>query len=226
MALAGFALAGCGTQSPGTVRYRVLVEVTTPAGPRTGSSVVESTIAPSLRTGQSGGVSYKVRGEAVAVDLGAGRTVFALLSGRDAPVPDYHGRLLHSALQHGARPNPPMPRRFRPHEWREERETARTLKPTFELPVQAYPKFVRFLTPGDPKSVQVIDPSSGFNLDTGMARIARVVISVTDDPVSSEIKPLVPPFDDSTGYSQWYKTLQFDDPRRIGPEDFRQGLDR
>ncbi|MDP3550575.1 MAG: hypothetical protein Q8R81_09275, partial [Novosphingobium sp.] len=73
-------LAGCGNKE--TMRYKMTVEVETPEGLKTGFAVRELEFRD--RSGFPLGESrpqIKLRGEAVAVDLGGGRTLFALLTG-------------------------------------------------------------------------------------------------------------------------------------------------
>ena len=64
-----------------THRYRLTIEVDTPEGVRSGSSVIEVT-RNDARLLRFGGAQYifKVRGEAVFIDLGAGRNVIGLLA--------------------------------------------------------------------------------------------------------------------------------------------------
>ena len=54
------------------VRYRLRADVETPAGTRSGSSVIEVTLNRSI-------TNYKLHGEAVAVDLPGGQVLFVLL---------------------------------------------------------------------------------------------------------------------------------------------------
>ena len=72
---------GCGKPTLPDYRYRLTVEVDTPQGLRTGSSVIQVASSVSgpyaLRPGV---VSTQVKGEAVAVDLPGGKVLFALLS--------------------------------------------------------------------------------------------------------------------------------------------------
>ncbi|MHA6317627.1 hypothetical protein ACXYN8_08205 [Altererythrobacter sp. CAU 1778] len=76
------ALSACNfTDDTPTYRYRLKVEVETPEGLKSGSSVIEvntgfgrSPMAPSSRA-----LRFKVRGEAAAVDLGERGVLFALL---------------------------------------------------------------------------------------------------------------------------------------------------
>lgn len=74
------ALSDCGMMGGHSYRFRMTVAVDTPQGVRTGSSVYEVT------AGNTGGIlpegakrDWSVKGEAVAVDLPGGRTLFALL---------------------------------------------------------------------------------------------------------------------------------------------------
>lgn len=79
-------LTACAYKSD-TFRYRLTVEVETPQGLRTGSSVIEVELSQprdSARTlPQARKILREFRGEAVAVDLPGGRTLFALLRGED-----------------------------------------------------------------------------------------------------------------------------------------------
>src|SRR4051812_20640408 len=68
-------------------RYKMTVEVETPEGVRTGSAVREVRYQP----GGGGWIAqsrpqWYLRGEAVAVDLPGGRTLYALMAGNDRDV--------------------------------------------------------------------------------------------------------------------------------------------
>ncbi|OYU46979.1 MAG: hypothetical protein CFE31_18980 [Rhizobiales bacterium PAR1] len=82
-----FGLAGC-SRTIGVYRYRVTVEVETPQGVRSGSSVMEISYGEQK---SFEGAGYKAhvteKGEAVYVDLGQGKYVVALLeTGRIQPL--------------------------------------------------------------------------------------------------------------------------------------------
>ncbi len=62
----------------GSVRFRVTAEITTPDGVRTGSSVLQSSFYRTV--GAVSGATAKLRGEAVFIELGAGRNVVVLLA--------------------------------------------------------------------------------------------------------------------------------------------------
>jgi hypothetical protein len=87
------ALSGCGpsAEDRAELYYRLKVEVETPQGLRTGSSViwVKAVRNPNWVNPEGRGIRTRFRGEAVAIDLPNGRTIFALLrtvgGNRDAP---------------------------------------------------------------------------------------------------------------------------------------------
>ncbi|MEP6868046.1 MAG: hypothetical protein ABJA20_05980, partial [Novosphingobium sp.] len=75
-------LAGCGLFGKSvSYRYRMTVEVETPQGLKSGSSVIQ--VVQTEQQGLEGShLDVRVTGEAVAVDLPGGQTVFALLDGK------------------------------------------------------------------------------------------------------------------------------------------------
>ena len=78
-------LGGCGGSSA-SYRFRMTVEVETPQGLKTGSSVMEVRLTRGMAIGDSSGVGSSVRGEAVVVDLPDG-PLFVLLQVPDAGPP-------------------------------------------------------------------------------------------------------------------------------------------
>lgn len=87
--------AGCTPfgEDRGELRYRLSVEVETPQGVRRGSSVIEVVAVrnPNWVNPEGRGTRGKYRGEAVAIDLPNGRTLFALLrsEGGSVDAPSY-----------------------------------------------------------------------------------------------------------------------------------------
>jgi len=80
-----------------TVRWKLTVEVNTPQGVRSASTVLESSFFPTF--GAVGGASSELKGEAVFVDLGEGKNVLALLAhGRNAENIDIIAALPVTAL--------------------------------------------------------------------------------------------------------------------------------
>src|SRR5262245_578483 len=76
------ALTGC-SGPVYTYRYRLTVEVDTPEGLKSGSSVIETTVQDNTESWgppESRMVRSRTKGEAVFVDLGSGKHVIALLA--------------------------------------------------------------------------------------------------------------------------------------------------
>lgn len=172
-----------------SIRYRMTVEVATPQGLRSGSSVIESTMSIRRTFTDPRAIGYEVRGEAVVVDLPGG-TLFALLSNVRRGH-SYQTYLLNDALQDGVA-TPPLSRHYKGWEWAEERAEARRVKPTIILSPKDYPAFVWFKDLRDPSSVQSIDPdkmSEVYGLEVG---IQRVLITVTDDEITKGIRRRLP----------------------------------
>lgn len=174
---AAVVLAGCAKH--GRLRYRITVEVDTPSGLRTGSSVLETRqqgpqplVPQELGSGGGGGVV----GEAVAVDLGGGRVIFALLSGPE-------GRSIYAMVPRALNYpdlNPPLSRQFKPHEWQDAYNEAEDVKPFAVLRREDYPMLVSFGDLGNPKSVEAVNPD--------MVGVRRITLQVTDDPVTTGIE--------------------------------------
>jgi hypothetical protein len=160
-------LGACGSTE--RVRYRMTVEVETPAGLRTGSSVREvvGRTAPNIpMLGEDRG-SVSVRGEAVAVDLPGGQVLYALLDGADTVPLRIDGQLTDQVI-------PIWP--TAPVGIHNPDGTARP------------PQFVRFRDPRDPRSVEAVDPvdfAASFGPGT---RLRRITIQHTDADVTTGIE--------------------------------------
>ena len=169
-------------------RYRLTVEVETPEGLKTRSSVIEVK-QRLVRPGSSPAnmaVERRVRGEAVAVDLPGGRTLFALLRSDNnvdwasyvmqtlAPHTDsetFAQQLDNMLLLEG---EIVLPRTFPPVGHLEERS--------------AYPMLVTFGNIDDPASVERVDPDDlAFTFGDGVS-LKRITVQVTDDPVTTGIE--------------------------------------
>ena len=80
-------VSSCGDERFPDLRYRLTVEVDTPTGLKTGSSVYEIKSRGYTAILGEGGLhrfSRSLRGEAVAVDIAPGQTLFALLRGEQS----------------------------------------------------------------------------------------------------------------------------------------------
>lgn len=176
-----------------SLRYKMTVEVNTLEGIRTGASIVESTYTSGPDTGGGSGLQSTLKGEAVAVDLPSGETLFALLSSpAQLSAPDYHDQLFNDALMAGAVATPPMPRRYNSSEWAEMRKVANTLKPSLELPTELYPMLVRFRDERIPETLEVVDPKDISSTFGAGYLLEAIRLQVTDAPITSKIQVRLP----------------------------------
>ena len=181
-------LLACDNPRTPDYRYRLTVEVKTPEGLRTGSSVieVEQSMGRSAGSGFGKIIVRRVRGEAVAVDLPGGQTLFALLRS-DIDV-DWSARLMQMLAPEIAGEafedvfdNVLM--------IESEVEVPRTWPANVVLPERsAYPIFVTFGDVDDPTSVELVDPDDlAATFGEGYA-LERITVQLTDEPVTTGIK--------------------------------------
>lgn len=194
-------LPGCGNAKAALpdYRYRLTVEIETSEGVRTGSSVIEVSTAVAGRNSipTPGVVSHRLRGEAVTVDLGTRGLLFALLRSDDnsdwasnvmfgfAPempaVYDSDGKFDSTAHFHARftamlknREPIVLPQRFR---------GSRYIEGGF-----ARPMLVRFADIADPTTVEKVDPDNlAASFGPGV-KIKRIIVQLTDDPVTTGIE--------------------------------------
>lgn len=222
-------------------RYRLTVEVETPQGLRTGSTVIEVETfrgSPlSLSGGGRGGeVSHRVTGDAVAVDLPGGQILFALLRSdwdRDWPNTVFAWQVPHAAQQAVKARSPGG--KWDPNidfdMWMENVADARG---TFLLPryrrlgpdeVSAWPMFARFRDMRDPRSIEAVDPDQlPATFGKGYA-VRRITIERTDDPVTTGVQARLPK-PDSKGFFNSDGRLRAETPKDhvFSLDDFTRGV--
>lgn len=171
---------------PETHRYRMTVEVETPEGLRTGSSVIEVTSRREIRILPEMHIrSSTMRGEAVAVDLPGGQTLFALLRGEGNR---HFGNLNGDALgppgaearKLGADPAA-IPRKIMSRNAAGE-----------PIEISGLPILVRFRNIRNPASVELVDPDNLAASFGKAVSLRRITLQVTDDPVTTDIKKRLP----------------------------------
>lgn len=201
-----FLLSACG-QKQETLRYRLTVEVETPEGVKAGSSVVEvrvrETGEDSWAPVEARGVRADLRGEAVAIDLPGGRTLFALLRTKNrvdaakwwpfsvVSTEPFDGEYA------GIRRAQQM-----------KREMASGI-----LPIEDGPMFVTFQAINDPTSVQSVDPTDlASSLGSGV-NLKQIMIEITDEEVTDGIEQRLVWLD--TYKDRWFNgdELVFEDMR-------------
>lgn len=162
-----------------TYRYRMTVNVDTPQGLRSGSSVIESRFErfPEFNGYSS---SAKARGEAVFVDLGKGRQVIALLAaGRNGANVDYPQWIIFSTFNVDVDKNDQM-RAL-------ERSTDSKV-----LPPKEYPTFVTFGDLNDPMTARVVPLDEFENVFGAGVKLRDVTIEMTKDAVTRGIEAKLP----------------------------------
>ncbi|MEQ5786461.1 Hsp20/alpha crystallin family protein [Erythrobacter sp. NFXS35] len=189
LALAALMLPGCSfaeDKAP-DYRYRLTVEVETPEGVKTGSSViaVQQTLVRSGAVPANQAVERRVRGEAVAVDLPGDKTLFALL--RSDNDPDW-ASMVYVLLA------PQENKAFEDAlddvlEITGERTLPRTWPADLWIPERsAYPMLVTFGDPADPTSVAKVDPDDLAASFGDGVRLKRITVELTDDPITSGMR--------------------------------------
>lgn len=199
VALMGVLLSGCGLMRPSEeMRYRLTVEVETPQGLCTGSSVIEVRAVrnPDWVNPEGRGTRSSFRGEAAAIDLPGGKTLFALPEGEDGGGSDamnypwlaFEGRLKNSK---------DIFEDFRHmRQWKNEVvempkyhiiDDYENGKPIHNM-APGYPMLVTFGDINDPKSVAHIDPAALDKHFGAGVRLRRITLEVTDDAVTTGIE--------------------------------------
>ena len=183
-------LSGCGVLFPSDrLRQKITVEVDTSAGLRLGSSVVETEVRKGKSWGDASGTTFKLEGEAVAVDLPGGRTLFALLRGGTDTHGDaaaYQTELLYEALNAGAEASVPV--EVAGLTVMQARAAEKSAGVKLTLPEKRYPMLVAFADISDPKSVERVAPGILAATFGPRVRLKRITVEITDDPVTTGIE--------------------------------------
>lgn len=178
-------LSGCDVNSP-AMDYiwhephypKLKVEVETPEGIKTGYSVIEV-------KWNKAGKGYSVRGEAVAVDLPKGQTLFVLL--RSGSNVDW-AAWLHQIVKLENSPADQEHYYSRIAANRQVWTIPRTKEYFGNKEQQGnYPYFVRFRDINDPKSVDQVDPDDLMKTFGPGVKLKSFTLQMTDDPVTEGI---------------------------------------
>jgi hypothetical protein len=169
---------------PHTYRYRLTIEIMTPDGLRSGSSVLE-VLSSETTVGliEMRGVRSALRGEAVFVDLGQGRNVVALLGGGpDASDEDTMFRM------------PVIAFGLEKLSWEQQQKAlAGSLTgKSADVPDGALPTLVTFSNVSDPTTARVVAPSDLQSAFGPGIRFNRAWIEMTKDTVTRGIEKNLP----------------------------------
>lgn len=189
LALAALMVPGCAfaDDTAPDYRYRLTVEVETPEGLKAGSSVIEvqQTLVRAGSSPAHQAVERRVRGEAVAVDLPGGKTMFALLrSDNDI---DWASRVFVLLA-------PKRKQTFEDSlddvlEVKGEQALPRMWPAVSTIPERsAYPMLVTFNDLAKPESVAAVDPDDLAATFGDGVKLKRITVELTDDPVTTGIE--------------------------------------
>lgn len=183
-------LSACSNSDPTPhYRFRMTVEVETPEGLKTGSSVIEVETSRSKGIPTDGTIQHRVHGEAVAVDLDDGKVLFALL--RSPGNIDWPGNVMFMLA-----PAAP-PEAEDPFQWRF--DTMLAMREPITLPERyrdrkyergeyAKPMLVTFGNLDDPTSIDLVDPENlAATFGEGYA-LRRITVQLTDEPITTGIE--------------------------------------
>ena len=218
-------LSACGPsrQDTAELRYRLTVEVDTPQGLRSGSSViaVKAVRNPDWVNPEGRGNRASFIGEAAAVDLPGGRTLFALLNienGYDAALYpllafESEGSTRKDDLQNekdlvakyqslsNTSSIAPMPRT---------QETG--CVPSQHCDDNSYPMLVTFGDIKDPTSVKRVDPDDLSASFGAGVKLKAITVEITDDAVTTGIEKRL----NQQFWAKWGKIHQMEISRKGG----------
>lgn len=200
-------LPGCGLSSDVyRFRFRMTVEVNTPLGPKSGSSVYEVSARDRFSfTPEMADRAWSLTGESVVVDVSEGKTLFALLKSFNHRLPDL-------ALISLATLDPKF-----------ENDIAESAKriangngvhSQAEVQAENYPILVIFADINDPTTVERVDPA---NLEVSFGHgvhLKRVIIEVTDVPVTNGIEKRLPWLEQHLGSLDYTGRLHPENPEK------------
>jgi hypothetical protein len=170
-----------------TYRFRLMIEAEVDGVLRSGASVIEvRTTDFKVGLPETKGLRSSVRGEAVFVDLGNGRNVFATLGFGPNGNEDKIDRLAYIA--------------FSQRDPRLEIKDLSKLTGTAPLAGDLIPTLVTFTDLNDPKTARVIRPEEFEQAFGPGVRFKRALIEMTNDPVTTRIEEKMPWLRSLKGY--------------------------
>ena len=174
-------LRGCGFLGYSSYRFKMTVEVETPNGLKTGSSVydVRAFRTSDLLTG-GGSSDSELRGEALAVELPDGKTLFALLKTVNTPGHDDLAYMSMRSLDPAFNYNrAESAKRIR---------SGNGIQSPAEVAPSDYPMLVTFKNMADPTSVEPVQSADlAANFGAGV-RLKRIVVEISSGPITVGIE--------------------------------------
>jgi hypothetical protein len=173
-------VSGCNPFGGNSYRFKMTVEVDTPQGVRMGSSVYAVSAGNKTKlTSEEGSRYMSVEGEAVAVDIAPGKTLFALLK-TSAHYEDM-GSLSMQAL------DPLFTQKYDTVESAARIAAGDGIRSPADVAPSDYSMLVTFTDMADPKSVTRVEPADlAASFGPGV-KLRRITVAVTDAAVTSGI---------------------------------------
>jgi hypothetical protein len=187
----------------GTWRYRLTIEVDTPEGVKSGSSVIEVRAARQPKLTPETTTDIGISGEAVVVDLGEGKYLFCLLTSPDlmsSPaqfVFDMYP-FRHSNGKPGGQTTPEGIAYY--SSLYSKLEGAKR-----DVLIDALPMLVQFSDINDPETVEIVNPrelakilGDGFRFKSAKVKMVDsgiwplTMFDITGEPVTRKIKNILP----------------------------------
>jgi hypothetical protein len=158
-------------------RFRLILDVDTPSGLKTGSSVISLTWRSQMPIGPRSAVT-QVKGEAAIVDLGGGKHVIAILGFGPKGTQD---KLEHLAFEAFRRAKRPM-----------DIKALAKAQGSAPLTGDLVPTFVTFTDLNDPKTARVVRPDDFPAVFGAGVRFRDARIEMTTDPATKGIEEMLP----------------------------------
>lgn len=166
-----------------TWRQKMTVIVDTPAGEVSGSSVTEVSLVEHLTYSAGLNWRFKLRGEAVVVEVAPGKYLFALM--KAGVNHEYMGTLATSIIfekKHG------YPYDFKvvgKDVFREVEDRIGLAASVMEVPVREYPILIFYDDLSNPKSAQNPAPNALAKVFGPGVSLKRITLEITDEPVTT-----------------------------------------
>lgn len=181
LVVAGLLLSGC-SSPPDSYRYQITVEVETPQGPVSGSTIREITY-------RDNPFAIIQKGEAVILDLPDDRTVYVPMETdtRDLHFATFYwDEFARAKTQNG----------FGTPEFKKWLDKANETRQLFTLPESsevarrgiAYPRIAYFDNESDPLTVRLANADQLESILGAGHRLKRITVQMTDEPVTSSIE--------------------------------------
>jgi hypothetical protein len=196
-ALVGLSLMSGACGNSAEVRYKVTVEVDDRGTSRSGSSVMSfKLLKPTVALVSPYNAEFK--GEAVAVDLGNRQVLFALLkdeNGNSGTVQMWPEKVFENLSSGSERIR--NIRRIASNEGHS-RELPRFFPAISDSrePFMNYPLLVRFRDLDRPETIEAVDPEALDKAFGAGVKLKRILVQITDDPVTDGIKQRLPWLED------------------------------